>query len=207
MTVNIENLPNAQVLVVLNGVPVLPESISFENYEQIVVADGAWDKVNNQTWADQITAVMGDGDSILARPEGFVTLTDQNFTDFEKILRHLATTDIQQADVVCGSGGEMDHFLGNLSVAAKYADEISLRFWDEHQYYCYVTENCQLNAVLDKTISLYPFPRMTVKSHGLRYEMQHLALDLCQQQSLRNRAIVDTVRLEITGAGWLFVSL
>ncbi len=207
MTVRNFPLARQNTLIILNGNLDILENFPTKNYQQILVADGAWNTVKKQPWSGVVTHIMGDGDSIIKKPKQFIDLIDQNFTDFEKILQHLCDEKIRDADVIGASGGEMDHFLGNLSVAAKYVERVSLTFFDSYQCYFYQSGDVQLQGVLGKTISLYPFPEATMTSQGLRYEMQALTLDLYNQQSLRNVAIADTVTLKITGAVWVFLAL
>ena len=84
-----------------------------------------------------IAAVMGDMDSIdksLNTNIGKVFLPDHNFTDFEKALMHLKK-DYDSVDIYGASGGDVDHFLGNLSAAKKYHKEIGIMFHEPRQYY------------------------------------------------------------------------
>ncbi len=222
MTVLNFPLAHKTTLIILNGDLSLLDNFPTDSYQKILVADGAWNAVKKRAWSKNVTHIMGDGDSIGEKPAQFIPLLDQNFTDFEKILRYLQVQNSHSADVIGASGGEMDHFLGNLSVAAKYSESIQLNFFDTHQCYFYQRSdtqcadsqivkkqsiNVKLLGVLDKIISLYPFPQAIVSSRGLGYEMQNLALDLSQQQSLRNVATDNNVTLEISGAVWVFLSL
>ncbi len=141
-------------------------------------------------------------------------MPDQNATDFEKALRYARSRGAVDMDVFWASGGEMDHFLGNLSVASHYATDMQLHFFDEQQCYFFLhnakqTTNtlCLLTGVLGRTISLYPFPEACVSSQGLKYPLNALRLTLHQQQSLRNQACSNEVVLRYRGALWVFVSL
>lgn len=188
---------------------------SGEGYQQIIVADGAWDDLCQQTAfltlssSAQIVAI-GDGDSIKDKPEHFISIDDPNTTDFEKALAYAVAHSITDADVFWGSGGEMDHFLGNLSVAANYAENINLRFFDDKQCYFFVSGQGVEFSILGangNTISLYPFPSANVSSRGLRYPLDKLSLDLCRQQSLRNQIIAERATLSVSGATWAFIAL
>lgn len=168
---------------------------------------------------DKIT-VMGDGDSLAQQatihqtttqqttiqPPNFIHTPDQDATDFEKIVHHLLKQGISTADVYWGSGGEMDHFLGNLSVAAKYGHAIHLRFFDDKQCYFYLSQDCAINGGKGRTVTLYPFPKTLVSSRGLRYEMDHFLMKQYDKQSLRNQIISDNVELSLHGNAFLFIS-
>ena len=56
-----------------------------------------------------------------------------------------------------------------------------------------------MNDVLNKTISLFPFPKATnITSHGLEFELIHTNLELGVRVGTRNRAIKDQVRIEFS---------
>jgi thiamine pyrophosphokinase len=56
-----------------------------------------------------------------------------------------------------GSGGEQDHFLGNLTVAYAFKDQLKSSFMMSFQYY-FIPKNFVLKGIKDKMVSLYPFP-------------------------------------------------
>lgn len=191
----------------------------WQAYEQVIVTDGAWDDFSHTTvgqfllthHADCLT-VLGDGDSIRQRPCRFIETPDQNFTDFDKALQHAIQTGITHADVYWAGGGEIDHCLGNLSVAAKYAPAIQLRFLTEQQSYYYfahaISPRVVIHGAKNHIISLYPFPEANVSSQGLRYPLNELYLTQHSQQSLRNQADSESVVIELlSGSIWLFVGL
>lgn len=208
----------------------------WQTYRQVIVTDGAWNDFSKTAIGRRIEAlsslpqtdirltVLGDGDSIQCRPAQFIHTPHQDFTDFEKALQYAIENGLTAVDVFWASGGEMDHFLGNLSVAAKYAPAITTRFYDDRQCYFYLsgsngsnslTEISQtaqivqtiiLTGINDRTVSLYPFPTAVVSSQGLCYELDELALNQHRQQSLRNQAVSDRVILHLRGGIWVFVS-
>lgn len=203
-------LKKSECLLFLNGDPIPLPSYLLDNidyYRCIVAGDGAWNVLQSHDIAPYINAVMGDGDSLQQRPKHFVELADQNATDFEKIVLELMSQGIQSVDIYWASGGEMDHFLGNLSVAAKYHQQITVRFYDAQQCYFYLTESCQIQYAYSRLLTVYPFPSATVSSQGLRYEMHHYQMDVVTQQSLRNQIISEQLTLAIDGSVFLFLQL
>ncbi len=211
----------AEALIFLNGQRsdishILPQ---LDEYQHLIIADGAWNDLhatpigerifNHQAIgsSDNINAVIGDGDSIISAPVGFIETPDQNYTDFEKIILYLLNKGIASADIYWGSGGEMDHFLGNLSVAAKYGHAIQLRFFDDTHCYFYTAENVQLIGVKNKQLTLYPFPKSLVSSTGLRYELDNTLLKQYDKQSLRNEVIAPIADIQLRGNAFVFVGL
>lgn len=202
-------LPTGDSLLFLNGTPTaspLNVLTQHANYQHIIACDGAWNALATQTFAANIHAVLGDGDSLQHQPPHFMALPDQNATDFEKTLLWLIQQGSPSVDVYWASGGEMDHFLGNLSVAAKYHQQIICRFYDAKQCYFYLNESCQIQTAANRQISLYPFPAATVSSQGLRYEMTDYKLTVTERQSLRNRILSQRLTLQIDGGVFLFLA-
>lgn len=218
-------LTAAEALLFLNGerCDIEPLIARLDEYQHVLIADGAWNDLHAtpigkrllanvgdgdkqpDTQLKSINYVLGDGDSVINPPENFIELPDQNATDFEKILCLLLAKGIKSVDIYWGSGGEMDHFLGNLSVATKYGHAIDLRFFDATHCYFYTTEDCQISGKKDQTITLYPFPKALVSSQGLTYELNRHLLKQYEQQSLRNQIISDTLNLSVNGNLWLFI--
>lgn len=81
---------------------------------------GDFDHLNVQDAQDEVkNAKKTSGESSECE---IIFTPDQNKTDFEKSLEILSERGFDQVDVFGGSGKEMDHFLGNLSVAYRFKD-------------------------------------------------------------------------------------
>ncbi len=215
-----------RLAIILNGERCHLDAKHFSHYQYIIVTDGAWNDLAQTAMAElQATnqlIVLGDGDSInpiKQTPKQFIHTPNQQCTDFEKAVQYAIQHDMTDIDVYWASGGEMDHFLGNLSVASHYAEHINMRFFDVQQCYFFLhsTDNESVNStdstaqktitiqgIQGKTVSLYPFPEATITSHGLRYPLNALRLTQATQQSLRNHAVSD-VTLHFSGRFWVFV--
>lgn len=203
-------LETAQNLIVLNGER-SDMSVPFQHIHHethLIIADGAWNDVSSilpTNVGEENIVVMGDGDSIHQRPPAFIETADQDFTDFEKIIRCCIKKNMTSADVYWASGGEMDHFLGNLSVAAKYHNDIELRFFDATHCYVYAEHDTLITGAVGKKMSIYPFPRCHASSRGLAYELSDAHLTQQQQQSLRNVITSDAAEVTIVGGAFLFI--
>ncbi len=210
-------LSEAEALIFLNGQrdDVTAVIAHLDAYQHLIVADGAWNDLHDTAVGERLTAdhgatgtisaVIGDGDSIIEPPAGFIEAVNQHNTDFEKIMAYLLTAGVASADIYWGSGGEMDHFLGNLSVAAKYGHAIRLRFFDANHCYFYSAESCQIIGAKNKQLSIYPFPKALVSSQGLRYELDNKLLKQYEQQSLRNTIISQQADIRLRGNAFLFI--
>lgn len=101
----------------------------------------------------------------------------------------LQTKGVKKVDVYGGSGGEMDHFLGNLTSAFQFKNEMEIRFFDEFSTYYFIPNSFELNEVKGKMISLYPFPsaeKMTTQ--GLNWELNGETLNMTSRIGTRNFA-------------------
>ena len=196
-----------KALLFLNGEP--PKSLpNFTEYDFISCTDGAFLYLKKMNFpVKKLDFISGDFDtrdnenhwSELLENEhlDFIKTPDQDKTDFEKNLEILIQKKITHVDIFGGSGKEMDHFLGNLSTAAKFKDVLKIVFFDEYSQY-FFTENCtELNDVKGKTISLYPFPSVkNISTKGLKWTLDNDDLDLTTRIGTRNIAENCVVTIE-----------
>ncbi len=196
-----------KALLFLNGEP--PKSLpNFTEYDFISCTDGAFLYLKKMNFpVKKLNFISGDFDtrdnenhwSELLENEhlDFIKTPDQNKTDFEKNLEILIQKKITHVDIYGGSGKEMDHFLGNLSTAAKFKDVLKIVFFDEYSQY-FFTKNCtELNDVKGKTISLYPFPSVkNISTKGLKWTLDNEDLDLTTRIGTRNIAENCVVTIE-----------
>ncbi|MBS9779278.1 MAG: thiamine diphosphokinase [Moraxellaceae bacterium] len=182
---------------------------SWRNYQQIIVCDGAWQDVKNNFPITKNIIVLGDGDSINQAPKHFIYIRQQDNTDFEKAIQwaiqnHPLTTNI---DIYWGNGGELDHTLGNLAIGAKYAEQFTLHFYTENQYYRYIKNNLQIFGAKEMTISFFPFAKALIQqTQGLQYPMKDYETKINTQQSLRNFITSNQVSVQAKGNYFVFLT-
>ena len=203
-----------KVLLFINGIPPknLPET---EGYSLIACSDGAFHYLKEKNFPlEKLDFISGDFDSHSGTDEKvyaekFIFTPDQDKTDFEKSLEIIAEKGFTKVDVFGGSGGEMDHFLGNLSVAFKFKNEIEIVFFDEFSTYFFSPKKLVLNKVKGKTVSLYPFPEaQNISTKGLKWPLNKENLDLTHRIGTRNFAEEDEVFIEFdSGDLIVFVGL
>lgn len=187
----------SKVVLFLNGQAPskMPDTKSFE---KIFCTDGAYRYLRNKGIAPDV--VSGDFDSISSSeiPNNIevVVTPDQNFTDFEKALMIIKSRKYQTVYVYGSSGMEHDHFLGNLTSALKYKDELTIIFFDDYSYYFFADKETSLDGYLGRTISLYPFPiTQGISTKGLKYALENEDLDLTNRIGIRNQAIEEEVKI------------
>ncbi|AJC49246.1 thiamine diphosphokinase [Allofrancisella guangzhouensis] len=176
----------------------------------IFCADGAYLKVKDSHGINKrIEKVIGDSDSYnTVNNDLFLIDNDQYSTDFEKCLDFLLKKHFKKVYVFGASEGEMDHFLGNISVAKSYKQKIAIEFIDIHSRYFFIPQKFIISGVLGKMFSVVPFCLANnIYYNGLRYPLNDESLSLGGMIGTRNYAIEDTVTISYsTGDILLFIS-
>ncbi|QDP86635.1 thiamine diphosphokinase [Chryseobacterium sp. SNU WT5] len=191
-----------KALLFINGVPPnnLPET---KDYSLIACSDGAFNYLKDKGFAlEKLDFISGDFDSHSGKDENiyqekFIYTPDQDKTDFEKSLEIIKERGFKTIDVYGGSGGEMDHFLGNLTVAFRFKEDLKITFFDDFSTYFFSPGKLVLKNVKDQLISLYPFPTAeNVTTRGLNWPLNQENLDITSKIGTRNFAKEDEVNIE-----------
>ena len=195
-------LGRGHALLFINGLP--PKNLpQTDGYDLIACSDGAFHYLKKKNFrVEKLDFISGDFDSHTGNDEKvyqekFIYTPDQNKTDFEKSLEIIKEKGYKKVDVYGGSGGEMDHFLGNLTVAFFFKNEIEITFFDEFSSYFFSPKNLVLENVKGKMISLYPFPKAeNVTTKGLNWTLHREDLNITSRIGTRNFAKEDTVSIQ-----------
>lgn len=191
-----------KVLLFINGDA--PESFpDLENYGLIACTDGAFHYLKRLDFPlDKLDFISGDFDSHSGVDENvyeekFIYTPDQDKTDFHKALEIILEKGFKNVDVLGGSGGEQDHFLGNLTVAFGFKDQLNIKFYDAFSEYYFVSKNFTVKGVKDKMVSLYPFPSVeNITTKGLNWTLINGNLSITSRIGTRNFAVEDEVSIE-----------
>ncbi|MBU4538376.1 MAG: thiamine diphosphokinase [Bacteroidetes bacterium] len=191
-----------KALLFINGIP--PENLpETEGYSLIACSDGAFHYLKEKNFPlEKLDFISGDFDSHSGSDEDiyhkkFIFTPDQNKTDFEKSLEIIKEKGFKKVDVYGGSGGEMDHFLGNLTTAFLFKNELQITFYDEFSTYFFSPNHLVLEQVKGKTISLYPFPvAENISTQGLNWPLNKENLMLTKKIGTRNFASEDQVVID-----------
>ena len=178
-----------------------PKTIpNLSGYDLIACTDGAFHYLKELNFPlDKLDFISGDFDShkieeeIIQQAQNhsfeIIETPDQNKTDFHKALELILKKGFENIDVYGGSGGEQDHFLGNLSVAYAFKDKLNLQFFDEYSSYYFIPKNFSISDVKGKMISLMPFPiAKNIETKGLKWPLNREDLMLGERIGTRNIA-------------------
>jgi thiamine pyrophosphokinase len=191
-----------KVLLFINGDA--PKSFPDpENYDLIACTDGAFHYLKQLGFPlEKLDFISGDFDSHSGADENvyedkFIYTPDQEKTDFHKALEIIAEKGFKNIDVFGGSGGEQDHFLGNLTVAYSFKENLNIKFYDEFSEYFFIPKTFVLKDVKNKLISLYPFPTAeNVTTKGFNWSLTNENLSITSRIGTRNFAVEDDVSIE-----------
>lgn len=194
----------------LNGDAPNPMAIQHamqENPAFFICTDGAYYYMN--ALKINLNVVIGDMDSLSDAPHDIevVFIADQDTTDFEKALQYLVEHDFEKVVVLGSTGGQHDHFLGNLNAAYKFREQLDICFFDQSQYFFLSDKRQKLNTQIGKIISLVPFPEAQgITLSGFQYLLNNESLSLVNRVGTRNIAISETPSIHFeSGALWIFV--
>ena len=196
-------------LLFINGTP--PKNLpNTEGYAIIACTDGAFHYLKEKIFSlNKLDFISGDFDSHTGNDENiyhekFIFTPDQNFTDFQKALDILKNKDVKKVDVYGGSGGEQDHFLGNLHVAFLFKDLMEITFYDEFSSYFFIPKDFEINNVEGKMVSLLPFPKVeNLVTDGLNWELKNEDLEITKRIGTRNFATKSTVKISYSDGNLL----
>ncbi|MDO5615645.1 MAG: thiamine diphosphokinase [Cruoricaptor ignavus] len=190
-----------KALLFINGEP--PKTLpNYDEYDIIACTDGAFLYLEELGFPlKRLDFVSGDFDSHLDAFQNIdnedfkvIHTPDQDKTDFDKALDILLEQGVSSVDVFGASGGEMDHFLGNLTAAFRMKNEMEICFYDEYSAYYFVPKKFHLSGVKGKMISLFPFPTVEkLFTKGLNWNLSGHTLSMQHRIGTRNFALEDDV--------------
>jgi len=205
-------LKQAKSILCLNGT--IPQKVFFQNFAHLplIATDGAADKLCDIGVIPDLIA--GDLDSTQPHqyPETIETICtpDQNLTDFEKALDLLKKRG-QLPAIICGTqGGELDHTLYNLYILERLSRTSPTLFFNTEEdgsqkIGIFITQNLELSLAKNSLISLLPFPKTTVTTRGLQWDLTNEQLNHKRKSSVRNRTRNSLVTIEITHGTLLLI--
>lgn len=206
-----------KALLFINGEP--PKQFpNLEDFGLIACTDGAFHYLEAKNFPlEKLDFISGDFDSHaekeiikkLSKDNSFeiIYTPNQDLTDFHKALTIILEKGFKEVSVLGGSGGEQDHYLGNLHTAFVFKDQLKITFFDEFSSYFFIPKHFTANQVQGKMISLVPFPLAeNVTTKGLNWPLSHENLSLTTRIGTRNFAKENSIEISYeTGVILLFI--
>jgi thiamine pyrophosphokinase len=193
------------ILIILGGIPPSASLLKskLKTADLIIAADsGIKPLLGIEQWPDILT---GDFDSITL-PDSppsrcqVIHAPEQDASDFQKALRYLPTTGIEQLIILGGTGLRSDHFLTNLLISAELQEEIPLSYCSDSEDIYRITPKCSFskNISLQSTVSLVPLTQCeSVNANGLKWPLTGATMGIGNQLGQSNVAMSDPVTVSI----------
>lgn len=175
-----------RVLIMLNGQPPRWELLQSVAAEADVLIGADAGAVRLRDAGFRIDYVVGDFDSVPYEllqslpAESVVHDPGQDDTDLEKALRFAVTRWSQPQVVVVGTTGDrIDHVLGNVCGAVRYANKAFIRFVEDHSIIYFAHRQLRFDAPSGITVSLLPLGNVEdVLTDGLKWALHGERLTL-----------------------------
>ncbi len=164
--------------------------VSREKFDLIVAADGGLH--NAVKYGFQPQAVIGDLDSVNNSQQDFPDITfvhrpSQELNDLEKSLIYCRDENVTDLTILGASGKRLDHSINNLSVLAKYDQDISLSIYDTNSQIWLVRDTWAYQGKSQQLISLIPLGKVEgVTTNGLAWELNDEPLQFGVREGLSN---------------------
>lgn len=180
---------------------------ALQHAPALVAADGAADRLAG--WGLRPAAIIGDMDSISdpdawRRGDGhFIHLSEQETTDFGKCLY---ATEAPFYVAVGFTGRRIDHMLAVFSAMLGAPDKTVVLVGEADVVALVPPGGLELSLDAGAIVSLYPLVPVTgVRSEGLEWSIDGLAMQVGQRIGTSNRATQSRVALEFDRPGALLM--
>lgn len=175
--------------------------------DKIIAVDGGLNYVYKLNLIPQF--ILGDLDSvdknILNHYKDTVELikypSEKDFTDLELALEIAKEQGATEIIILSGTGGRIDHYLGNINALAYCVDNnISASLLDEKTRITVIDKNIELKNVKDKTISLIPLTSVVenITTEGLKYSLTNENLYVGKCRGISNEAITNNIKINLS---------
>ncbi len=200
-------------IILANGFPPNRNTVKFlqnKGYATLLCADGG---ANSAKTLDLIPAyIIGDLDSIrqdvyeyYSDNSNIIKIIRQNDTDVEKCLKFAIKKKFDEVILLGATGDRLDHSFCNLGIVLKYFGKIKIMIIHQKSLLSAYSGSIILNTIPNEIISLYGIDSKTrIKSTGLKYPLNNIALPFGQKESTSNMAINNKVHLQVKD-GIIFV--
>ena len=200
-------------IILANGKPPRKSIIQYfqnRNYSTLICADGGANSALKMNLIPDV--IVGDMDSISTESKRkfkttsrFITIKRQTDTDVEKCLKYVIKSGYTESVLTGVTGNRLDHTICNLGIVLKYYPQIGIALIAEDSFLKPYSGCVNLRSFRAETISLYGFDKKTkLKSKGLKYPLNEIAIPFGEKESTSNVATKDEVELIIRN-GVVFV--
>src|SRR3989338_1045232 len=203
-------------LIIADGESLIKSAVQkIAQDKSIIVLDGALSQVLDYKITPLI--LIGDFDSIdLALLETIkknkrITVihdTNQNTTDLEKALNYLCDKQPNSVSICHATGKRLDHTLYNLRLLKRFHNQLNqLKIITALETIYFFSDSIvYLSAQTKEPLALLAFPKATIHSTNLEYELTHVTLEFSVKESISNTILPGTAIITLQGDALLMIS-
>ncbi|EKD77089.1 MAG: hypothetical protein ACD_42C00484G0004 [uncultured bacterium] len=203
-------------LIIADGESLIKSAVQkIAQDKSIIVLDGALSQVLDYKITPLI--LIGDFDSIdLALLETIkknkrITVihdTNQNTTDLEKALNYLCDKQPNSVSICHATGKRLDHTLYNLRLLKRFHHQLNqLKIITALETIYFFSDSIvYLSAQTKEPLALLAFPKATIHSTNLEYELTHVTLEFSVKESISNTILPGNAIINIQGDALLMIS-
>ncbi|CAO5677033.1 MAG: hypothetical protein NEHIOOID_00739 [Holosporales bacterium] len=190
-------IKEAHSIICLNG-DIADENIFFQD-KIYIAADGGADKLTALGITPHV--IVGDFDSIKSYKNETRNIInkDENFTDFEKVIKYITENDLFPAFILGANGGDIDRILHNVMIAYQH----KIPFYSS-PVLGLILEKSQ-TFFLDHQTKLSIFGQGTLSTTGLKWNLNHASFSFPEFASCSNRVESECITFEITNGKFLIL--
>ncbi|MBN2571192.1 MAG: thiamine diphosphokinase [Ignavibacteriales bacterium] len=174
-------------------------------YNYLICADGGANVLF--TYKIRPDVIIGDFDSILPdvlkyykETVKIIEIKNHNNTDVEKALDYAINKGFEEAILLGGAGDRLDHTICNFSIILKYFKKINVLLLHDESILIPITGKNIFKATNNEIFSIYGFDKKTkIKSKGLKYPLDNIAVTFGEKESTSNVAIDEVVEMTVKG--------
>ena len=202
-----------KAIILANGI--YPKKSVFKylqksGYTKLICADGGANSAYKLGLVPDY--IIGDLDSVRSDVAEHYKLKSkiikykrQDDTDVEKCLKFLIKKKYDEVILLGATGDRLDHSFCNLGIVLKFFGKIKISILHQKSFLKCFAGEIELKAEKGEIISIYGIDKKTkIKSAGLKYPLEKIALPFGEKESTSNVAKSNKVNLKIKD-GKIFV--
>lgn len=178
---------------------VLLKKIEKNDYDIVICADSGYNHAKKLDIKPDI--IIGDMDSVNSNDFSceFIKLnTEKDETDLRECVLYAFEKGFKAIDIICATGGRLDHFLSNLSILEfSHKMNINTRIIDENNVITILGSKKKFENI-SQYVSIIPITEFVVCSgKNLKYKMENLTVKRDNLITISNESVEKTFEIDI----------
>jgi len=174
----------------------------LKNADHIICCDGSAESLLKTGMEPE--AIVGDLDSLTKEithrfSDRLYIDKNQETNDLTKTVKWCSEREYKDIVIVGATGKREDHTLGNISLLAEYAKDVTVIMVTDTGIFYPFLKSCKISSFAGQQVSVFSInPETEITSTGLKYKLKKLRLHNWWRATL-NEALGDSFELRFTG--------